>query len=63
MALGNCAKMNLSMQDARDLTWWEYQALVAMHQGDDDQVDAPDPDIIARGFERLELSGHIGSMH
>jgi hypothetical protein len=57
--------MNLSLADARSISWWEYSALLVGHQPPEDELppEAPDADFVRRRMERLADAGMIGSLH
>lgn len=61
--------MGLSLSDIRDAAWWEFQALLwnwnDRHSTDDaEEADAPDPDMVAARFAKLERMGLVtGSVH
>lgn len=60
--------MSIPPSEARELTWWEYQAMLwnwnDRHSTDEqDEAEAPDADFVARQFERLAKRGLVGSVH
>lgn len=61
--------MGLSLSDIRDAAWWEFQALLwnwndRHSSATDEEVEAPDADMVALRFAKLERMGLVtGSVH
>lgn len=52
--------MNISLRDAREMSWWEYQALVWNHLPEEDEEPAPpDPADLMSGASMLRNLGMV----
>ena len=62
--MANCAKMGLSLRDARSMSWWEYTALVWGHQPEEEQeAEAPDARFVDSRRTHLAGSGLFKVIH